>query len=256
LDRSEIDAGVVSIPIIAAQPDTARNFIAARSNEFARVSPLPRQRLLKNPRPLARDTLADRREYRRLAKFTLPLPYATRTGGKREESGSTIEMHGGSLCADYFQRQASSLVDERRVDEWGNGRKEGKWCMAGAHGVGGARGGVGRLLRRVCRVVGWSAREGEGGGRAKCTGMENVSVTGRRDALPKYPALLSFLPSRGRFFALPPFFLLLLPLLSFFCLPRVSSRLSKLRQFDDRGHPSGGRLTFAPRTRMTEDREG
>jgi len=53
-------------------------------------------------------------------------------------------MHGGSLCADYFQRQASSLVDERRVDEWGNGRKEGKWCAAGARGVGGARGGVGR----------------------------------------------------------------------------------------------------------------
>jgi len=51
-------------------------------------------------------------------------------------------MHGESLCSDYFQRQASSLVGERRVvDEWGDGRKEVYVCALG-HGEGGARGGV------------------------------------------------------------------------------------------------------------------
>jgi len=92
VDRSEIGTGAVSIAVIAAQPDSvipriisSREHHAARSNELALVS--PRFKLLEDP--LARDTLADPREHRRLAKFTLLLPHATRTEGKRAAQRSS-----------------------------------------------------------------------------------------------------------------------------------------------------------------------
>lgn len=69
-------------------------------------------------------------------------------------------MHGESLCSNYFQRQASSLVGERRVDEWGDGRKEVDGVCAMYDGTrDGGREAYGGVDRRCC--IGCNAR-GEG----------------------------------------------------------------------------------------------
>jgi len=72
------------------------------------------------------------------------------------------DMHGESLCSDYFQRQASSLIGERRIDEGRGGGTKGSrgWVCVTEHEMGDREAHRGVDRRRRC-CVGCNER-GEG----------------------------------------------------------------------------------------------